>query len=457
MHGETDVTSCFSNASNGDIQLVVQDPSGDTPTGSSIDDFQLHTTLAALTGNPFKGPVLTIGVIFAGTYLPDPSVFGIMFDAGFDPDNSSYDAVAREGCAVFLERIASVRQDADFGAQVVYTTLHELGHVFNLYHLQNKANLMASSEATSAPTDAAFQFATEHGALLSRCSSSLHIQPGGSPWGDLGDLVSGPVDSSRFDTGRAVAQELELHIQSDLTEFYRFEPVELVVTLRCRPGARRGRIRIPRILDPGYDGVTIWIEEPSGERRRYRRSKLYCGTKRTIEIAADRPFQRDIPLFGQSGGYTFRHAGPHKVWMVVEHASVGRLRSNTITVNVKSGASHSGEVGSLAAILRPSRHARLLFYRSAAQHRTARRMAAGLGGISRFPSSANARYSIGCVFYRAALASRDETIRKALGSEGSDHLRKAVSDKRLSVHRRRRSDEMLGKIHRLARGRPEQG
>jgi len=95
--------------------------------------------------------------------------------------------------------------------------------------------------------------------------------------------------------------------------FFYFEPVELDVVLSAPSSANRS-FRVPDCIDPGYGAFRIWIEEPSGERRIYRSPRIYCAHDELIFVGPKKPFRRDISIFGESGGFTFRRAGVHKVW-----------------------------------------------------------------------------------------------------------------------------------------------
>lgn len=429
--GTKAVEEYYRIGSNDDIRMTLQSVSLQAPELRDVDDFDLHERLAKLTNNPFAGPVRTIGVLFAGSYTPDPAAFGIMFDPGFNPTASSFDAVGREGCAVFLDRILAKRgPGAAFADQVVYTTIHELGHVFNLFHIQNEANFMASSKSTP-PVPGSFQFTSSHQSLLKQCSTSPKIQPGGSKWGDLGGLVSSPTDPSRED-GASDAFGLELRIDVDLKEFWFFEPVELEVELRVGRGVRRTSFRVPDVIDPGYEAFTIWIEDPFGERHRYRRTKLYCPHQRLRTVTADRPFRRDITLFGQSGGYTFPAAGIHRIWAVLNDPRLGQMRSNTVEVNVLPIGE---QPDALADALRPPQLAKLLFYRSRAQVREAEELEQRMQPINALASGAAARYTVGRVYLKS-----DDTHLRARGIE---HLARAAQHDHLSRCRRETAEKLL--------------
>lgn len=429
------IARTFARASRDDIDLQLDETLSQIGNDFEVDDVILQRSLASIAGHPSVGPVTTIGLIFAGRYKPKPSVLGIMFDAGFDPAHSSYDWLGRQGCAVLLGEIARVRhRPEDYAVQVAYTTTHELGHVFNLFHARG-ANFMATSGTKAPPADS-FRFLPEHQRLLSLCSTSRHIQPGGSPWNDLDSLVSANVDPSREDRAGRGLLGVELQLDVDLKEFWAFEPVELEVSLRLARGTRLRSLRLPDVIDPCHDEFVIWIEDPRGERRRYRRTKIACGIDSKIHLTRDRGFDRDISLFGEAGGYTFRTAGLHRVWAVLETKQTGRVQSNTVELNVLPLLTGSSEELKLRAALGPADRARLMFYRSPAQRREAEEMELELEGIDHLASGAAARYTVGRVLQGIALASPDCDDREHLMARGHDHLARAAQHDGLSRHRR---------------------
>ena len=204
------------------------------------DAYELHEVLQALTGNQIRTqtssipePVNTIGVVFADRYAFDHSVLGVMFDRGFtttDDTDSSPEAlsVPRQGSAVFVEAIADLRGDGDpFVNELCFTTVHEVGHIFNLQHnLDTSSPTFMSVSQTNGPFPPSDEvFNSDEQSLLGQCSTNPHVYPGGLPFGDSDDTASynGPRAEGDRMEGRALGLSV---IQLDRTSFHRFEPVE---------------------------------------------------------------------------------------------------------------------------------------------------------------------------------------------------------------------------------------
>ena len=80
-------------------------------------------------------------------------------------------------------------------------------------------------------------------------------------FGERGDITSN-TDADHNDAVKEQTNSpLVLQIKESQAEFFRFEPVELDITLSC--SKTRG-IRIPDEIDPGYDRFKIWITTPNG-------------------------------------------------------------------------------------------------------------------------------------------------------------------------------------------------
>ncbi|MDP9412551.1 MAG: hypothetical protein M3Q08_00275 [Pseudomonadota bacterium] len=360
----------FQASSNNDISLVVNTSGIATPLAGHQQGFwayDLHVATVQLTSNPPPpGPAQSIAVLFADYYKPFPPALGVMFDRGFDPgDDPSSDPVfrqrPREGCAIFLKAIANLRKTPNQAQQeALFTTIHEMGHLFNLQHrVTPKPHFMSQSSPLGAYDQNAYHFVGPDRNALAHCSSSKHVWPGGEKFKDTSDFANLNVARRRATPPPEFG--LELIVSMGQREFWRFEPVELDVALRVASGIDR-RFRVPDALDPGYEQFDIWIEEPSGERRRLHSPRHYCGPIKTRTVTPSRPFRRDISLFGQSGGYTFRRAGPHRIWAEFSPRQGVRLLSNDLEVNVRERS--STRTYELARrVLTASPRARLLYHR----------------------------------------------------------------------------------------------
>jgi hypothetical protein len=422
------------------------------PSQESVSAHELQMILRQITGNPAQTvPVPNLGLIFAHSYGPSPDVYGLMFDEGIidrvgapvDPDA---DRTPREGCAVFIGAIFKGKlRGNDYANQVALTCVHELGHVFNLQHVTTPACFMNTSKLT-APRPKVFNFTPEQMAHLARVDSDRRVAPGGDPFGQLG-LFAG---ADRPRRRRCVDENcIELRVQISPREFWPWEPVEMDVKLRAprkkgQPGAFEA-VHLPNKLDPGYRAFEIWIEEPSGERRRYRAPKHYCAFPSALALAPGDKWSRDISIFSEAGGYTFRTAGIHKIWVRFFPSPSTEMVSNECEVMVKrpllADRRAQERLDEMERLLRLAQHT--LYYRSGVPRRTeilaleelAHRHkgdhvgAAALYALGRFWSSHT----------RGDLARKAEPLARKFLARARDH-------QELSAQRRWNSDHHLEKL-----------
>jgi hypothetical protein len=441
------VGDAFANASNHDIvlQSFVSNANAGGDYAGAVSSGQLHTALEAVTGYQRREKKVDhIALLIADSYKPAQDYFGFMFDGDFEPDSSDWGAATpREGCAIFLDAIAAKRSGADFDAEVVYTAIHELGHVFNLQHTDPPSYMAQSADEAQPFTHAAFS--RDESTLLAKCSSSCYIWPGGSKFGDLGDLASAPPDPS---SANAPA-DLRLILGVDRDAFWPFEPVELDVELRFRARSTRKSISVPDAVDPGYEWFIIWIEEPDGETRRYRSPRHYCIPRGRISLSHDRPLRRDISIFGESGRFTFRKVGRHRISASFVSARGRTANSNVVEIDILPPRSGDALYIDAHALFTDGDIGKLMYHRqlTARRRRKIRRLLDFATQYPRHPSSALARYAVG-----RALASY--THKAAPSGAPSAHLRRAavenlaaaVEHKRLGEHRRLRAEQELAAL-----------
>jgi hypothetical protein len=419
-----------------------------------VTAFDLHSALLSLAGNPLPGQAVDrIGVLFAHSYAPRTTLFGLMFDRGFttedDPNAASiFTGVPRQGCAVFLKAIAAVRAaDVDFQTEVAFTTAHELGHVFNLGHIEVPRCFMSQSQMAVAPPST-FDFIPSHEERLRLGITSANVWPGGSNYMNLGLLPPEPEEV--FNEPRRFG--LELDVDMDQREFHAWEPVEIDIRISVVPGLDRS-FEIPDVLDPGYDAFDLWIDRPNGERVKYRACNFYCSNPRRIRLGLREPFERDVSLFGQSGGYTFCDAGIHRVCAELRLPGHGLLRSNVVEVHVLPQP-FRGRRKILGRLLSRSAAARILFYRDGELAKGGTEL---LGEVcSRFagePSAAASHYALGRLFLRHTQRARRDEV-ESLSSAARDHLERAAGSDQLSRHRRELAGQFIGEISRPRRSSP---
>lgn len=452
LTGET-IPQLFARSSANDIALTLDAAplARDLNPGRLVvDSLDLHEGLRTLTKNPTTpGPVSRIGVVFARKYRPNDAVLGVMFDRGFatdDDQQTGFHGVAREGCAVFVDAIAAYRQDDStaIANEIRYTTLHELGHVFNLEHLAGR-NCMATSSDDGPYDGGHYQFAEKHAGFLRSCSRHKCLQPGGTDYGDRAEInQSFPPNANNAPPYRVGQSALRLEISLTQSSFWYCEPVELEIAVRL-PG-RHGRRRIPDAVDPGYANFTIWIEEPTGERRIYRSPKFFCSAPRQRSIAPGEPFERDVSIFGEAGGYTFRREGVHRVWATLRVSENLVLASNVVECELRPPAPRFRRFARLQPLL--TKAGRLLYYRSALDLGRARELVTRVAEIApRTATAAASRYALGRAV--AQLAERRDDPR--LAREASNILSRASESAHLGAHSARRAIECLRHVAELAR------
>lgn len=392
-------------------------------------------------------------MLFADYYKPFPAALGVMFDRGFDPGDDPSSAKVfrqspREGCAVFLRAITELRSSpAQAEDEALFTTIHELGHIFNLQHVNHPTNFLSQSVGTAPYPPNAYYFLSGHRHMLAQCSTSPHVWPGGAQFADIGDFghFNAPVRRS----SPRPAFGLELAISMGQREFWRFEPVELDIEVRCARGVDRA-FRILDAVDPGYETFHIWIEEPTGERRRHRSPRRYCRVRRSRMIRPGQPFRRDLSIFGEAGGYTFRVPGIHRLWAEFMVKPGLKIRSNDLEVNVKP-ATDNDAYYQARRVLGASPRAGILYHRLI---RTNLRHLTVLEGLcqaqSDLPSVGSIRYAVA-----RAMNERSNGNDGTLPESAAELLRRAADSPALGDRQREITSSLLARAkparRRLAR------
>jgi len=172
-------------AASGDVIQLTMDVWANVPPLPAkvpVTAFQLHDLLTTITGNSATGQ--HIAVLLTTSYNVQAfgaaaNALGVMFDRGFQtPDDQNPPMQhPRLGCAIFLDTIKAFRSSSDYANEVLFTTLHELGHVFNLQHIEDPKNIMSSSGVTTInPTF--WDFETPHKIWLGNCGNDQRVTPG---------------------------------------------------------------------------------------------------------------------------------------------------------------------------------------------------------------------------------------------------------------------------------------
>jgi hypothetical protein len=349
-----------------DINMIVDDSRFNAsiiPNSEITDAVSLQYALRELTQNPTNvDHVNKIGLILADRYQPSGETLGLMFDVGFNPTGVTpvrpeFTAIPREGCAIFLNAIRDIRGTQDqYRREVLFTAIHELGHVFNLWHWEDPKTFMSKSQITQAYPSRAYFFHASQRRFLHQASTSYFVCPGGSKYETRGTLGPGPEN---FMAENKPNKELRLIININQQEFWYFEPIELDVEIRSSKN-----ITIPNRVDPGYEDFKIYITKPDGTIFKYRSPRLYCQNLSEIKIDPKHPFRRDISIFGQSGGYTFSSPGIYKIECFLKISKNKIVRSNTIEFNVKERMDNNRNFLLLEKKITQKQTALLLYHRS---------------------------------------------------------------------------------------------
>ena len=204
---------------------------------------------------------------------------------------------------------------------------------------------------------------------------------------------------------------------------------------------------MPDQLDPGYKNFEIWIESPTGEQSRYRSPFHYCAYPKKLVVGPGQAWTRDIPVFQQAGGYTFRLPGTYKLWVNFFPVPGTKISSNIIEIFVKAGAqitrrnfsrwNESRRLHMLAS--------RLLFFKRGPNSRRELQSLERLAeNYPREHVGATAKYTLGLIYCDQAM--RYPKQRKNFFIRAT-HLLLAVEDhKQLSIHRRLKARRLLSQL-----------
>ncbi len=240
---------------------------------------------------------------------------------------------------------------------------------------------------------------------------------------------------------------LELNINCWPREFWKFEPIQLDIELRLIGGGKPS-FDIPDELDPGYGRFRLMIEDSLRERHLYRSPQHYCGVNKMRKITQIEPYRRDIPVFGQSGGYTFRRAGLHTLWIEFDTGH-GVLRSNKLDVFIKPENSVDVSRENLRNYLSKPNAARTLFFREdLPDHRGIKTLADCINAVPDTSTAAEIHYTIGRT--SLALSARNTAGRKKHNQKALHHLRIALDYEHLGTHRKNKAQAIIDKLSRTS-------
>ncbi len=447
-----------SNDTNGNpaIALKVGPPisklnNGEIPDDRLTDSYYLHYALRKMFMNHSQSSSFDrIGLIFADRLKGHKGAFGMMFDLGFNPRGyrpvePTFTNVPREGCAIFLKAISHYRQTPnDYAKQALFTAVHEIGHVFNLWHKNSPKNFMSTSNKNRVYGSGAFNFHKRHKEFLKLCDSSPYVWPGGSKFGERDILGPRDLNSNDFPEN---SRCLNLKINISKLEFWNFEPVELDIKLQVSGTNRKTRIRIPDKIDPGYECFQILIQRPDGTLYKYRSPRIYCENMGNIIITPNKSFERDISIFGQSGGYTFNTPGTHTIQAALILPDKTALFSNKLEVEIKPAMPNSEDYRKMCDILSNQKAGLLLYHRNGS---TRLKILKILDNFCRNNKkdeiSSCVQHALGVLFYKSALGKTMPTIKK-YHQKSKRYFSEALDKDLLSTRRKFHARDYLEHIN----------
>ena len=411
------------------------------PLGVSTDQM-MEGLGRLLAGVPSSGKT-SMGLLIADACAEAPDQFGLMFDLEGDGGGLG----PRQGCAVFLTAIATALgvEPTDPSARdfISFIALHEIGHAFNLWHVNDNSIMQAHPRAGDLGS-MQFEDTQKHflslagGSGTSRCvlpgvgCSAYGTRPPGFPSGDS-QPFSGPVRGHK---------KLDLHIALSTESLWHFEPIELDVTLSVTKKDGKA-VLVPNEIDPAYASFQIWITRPDGVRIRYRPMARFCRRNGTLRITPDAPFARDIAIGRQAGGYTFAIPGRHQVQAAFAVKADEFILSNVVTCEVKPPLPSSAEwVAARIALDNAEARHFLQYKRRVPSLQTYARLEDYASSGAASPHTAAAiRFAVGRALVKGA-SSHAGTPDRDLLALGRQHLDHALQLEGLSTKRRRDAQEL---------------
>lgn len=323
----------------------------DVPDDASLTMAELATLLTTHRGAGGADPWrlwLLVGSAQGG-------LFGVMFDDDSVPREGAVGfADATLGNQTFIEPSARNQPLNAVPAAFLRTLVHEAGHALNLFHpkhdthnppigteiMNQTGDVMGFASSTDTyPGNATFGFSEhDHDSLVH--SPDPQVRPGWKNFGwGHGSLSSGipvPTDAAGLQVGDD-AEGLTLTIELP-AEVYVGEFVTATVTLTNTGDDTRavtGRLN----LAEGY--LRFHHVLPDGTVEQVRDIVVACGPRATTQLAPGESLTARMQVFFTSEGVTFEQPGRHVVRAEFVADALTTVRSNRVTVHVRTAASEA--------------------------------------------------------------------------------------------------------------------
>lgn len=315
---DPNVTKEFSIASRKQILIksagpIVSSSGNDSALNAGI----LHKISSQhILGNNENEVAEHIGLIYAQRWggSGNPLLLGLMFDyhgmnEGYGIMNRGSNNIPREAAAVFLDpfkiHFATQKNNKYIMDALYNTSLHEIGHLFNLEH-DNKVGSYMTEGFYKARSFVSWHCDQLRMAGQGNRNYIRHL-PGMSDfgYGSNGDDFAAHDTAKIIHTSRSLALSIKLHEH----EIIPGQPLVLEVTLTNNS---KRPIHIKPRLDFGYTDMQLWYETPEGEWRLYRPILTYCDDDASlVTIPPGKSMTHNPRIHLCNRGQTFLMAGEY--------------------------------------------------------------------------------------------------------------------------------------------------
>lgn len=315
------------------IDLAVRMSDVDVPEDASLTTAELHALLATWRNVPGIGNAWRAWLL-VGSRRAGSNTFGLMFDQTAPHREGAvgfYDA--RMGSGATIAPDARSRDLGEVPAAFLRTLVHEVGHVFNLYHPKHDVHRPPVGTTTMNQTGDVISFATtsnpypdniawsfnEHNRMSLVHSPDPQVAPGWKEfgWGHGARFggVPTPFDAAGLDVPAApseLALDLDLPAEAVAGEFLM---ARISVTNRGSEPAE-----VHRNLNLAEGHVELEVTTPTGDAMELRDVVFACGDHDTVELAAGDTVSQEVQVFYTNRGHVFATPGTYSVRAVMAAA-----------------------------------------------------------------------------------------------------------------------------------------
>lgn len=359
--GSGAVTSFRQIYASGGWDVTVRLDEVNVPEDASLTNAELQTLLAGHRGPAPAGDPWRLWLLVGSS---QGTLFGVMFDE---------DSVPREGAVGFADGTLGNGSTIDPSARnrpldevpsaFLRTLVHEAGHALNLFHPKHDVHappigteimnqtgdvIGFATVANPYPRNASFAFA-QHDLDSLVHSPDPQVRPGWKPFGwGHGSLSSGlpvPVDANGLvnaDDDEMLRLELSLPAQVFVGEYVVAETVltntgDIPRQVSTRLNLAEGDLRLLHVL-------------PGGAVEQTRDVVVACGPRAMTTLAPGEQLRGRMQVLFTSEGVTFSEPGMHIVRAEFDVDGFTSVRSDRVTVTVRSAASSTERDIALATL-----------------------------------------------------------------------------------------------------------